>query len=525
MPVVRHMLWVAIACVAVLAVGTGSARADTATVGGLVYSYTPSGSSATVTGCSGSCPASVAIPATVMISAGSYSVTGIGNSTFAYETSLAGITIPTSVTSIGDSAFLNATSLASVTFASPSNVTAIGPSAFRGATSLTSIAIPDSVTIVGAYSFFAASGLTSITIGAAVTAIGDSAFAGGNSLTSIAIPTNVTSIGNSAFRDASNLTSVAFSTPSSLSTIGPYAFQGTTQLASVNLPESLTSIAFYAFANATSLSSVRFRGNAPSVGSNAFQGVPGTIFRFSTATGFGSGPTWGGRTLDYWLPAPAAIATHAADGTATIRVTPAGFGPTPDSYRVSTVSGAGICTITPPATSCTIDNLSNGATYTFTATASTTSPTVTSDASGPTNPITPLATPVSPPTTPTQGPDPGLSPTSERPAVPRATVTAQPTQTSTGIRATYRTTGPGRLVILLIPTANVRAPRAPVPTLCRAASTVRAARTVTMTCAFTETARKRLRTRSLRATLIATFTPAAGSPTRTNTPITLTRQR
>ena len=358
-----------------------------------------------------------------------------------------------------------------------------------------------------------------------VTSISNNAFFSTTSLSSITIPTSVTRIGTNAFYGATSLSTVTFASPSSVADIGPYAFAGATSLTSITIPTSVTQIGGYSFENATSLNSIRFSGNAPLiVGPNAFRNAPATIYRFSTADGFVSGP-WSGQTLAYWLPAPTAIATDARDGTATISVTPAGFGPTPDSYRVSTVSGAGICTITPPETSCTIDSLSNGATYTFTATARTTNPAVTSDASAPTNPVTPIATPATPTPAGTTGQTPDPVTPADPTAAPRATATAPPRQTPTGIITTYATTGPGRLAIRVTPATGARDGRAAAPALCRASITVMEARTVALRCTYTAAARKRIQSRSLRASLVTVFTPTSGAATRTSTPLTLKRQR
>jgi predicted outer membrane repeat protein len=118
------------------------------------FTYTVSDSNATVTGCVGSCPAALEIPAV-----------------------LGGIT-----------------------------VTTIGASAFYGA-GLTSLVIPDSVTAIG-FRSFAGNSLNAVTLGASLATIGDYAFFL-NALTSIRIPTTVTAIGSQAFR-YNSLTNVTF---------------------------------------------------------------------------------------------------------------------------------------------------------------------------------------------------------------------------------------------------------------------------------------------------------------------------
>ena len=122
----------------------------------------------------------IVIPATVVDSGTTYSVTTIGESAF-YGNALTSVIIPDSVTTIGDYAFYD--------------------------NALTSVIIPDSVTTIGEYAF-CSNALTSVIIPDSVTTIGIGAFAS-NALTSVTIPDSVTTIGDSAF--ASNaLTSVAF---------------------------------------------------------------------------------------------------------------------------------------------------------------------------------------------------------------------------------------------------------------------------------------------------------------------------
>ena len=112
-------------------------------------------------------------------------MTNIGNSAFAYCSSLTSVTLPESVTSIGSSAFFDCISLTSVTL--PEDVTSIGNSAFAYCSSLTSVTLPEGVT-----------------------SIGNSAFAYCSSLTSVTLPEGVTSIGNDAFCQCVSLKEVIF---------------------------------------------------------------------------------------------------------------------------------------------------------------------------------------------------------------------------------------------------------------------------------------------------------------------------
>ena len=240
------------------------------------FTYTVSADSATVTGCDGTCPTTLIIPAIL----GGYSVASIGIGAFQIN-SLTSVTIPSSVTSIGTAAFLvnqltsvtipsSVTSIGSYAFVSNlltsvtigSSVTRIGTEAFSS-NQLTSITIPNSVTIIDIYAFYD-NQLTSVTIGSSVTSIGIGAFQS-NSLTSVTIPDSVTSIGDDAFW-GNQLTSVSIG--SSVTTIGAGAF-GENALTSVIIPNSVTTIGGSAFYN-NALASVTIGDSVTSIGDSAF---------------------------------------------------------------------------------------------------------------------------------------------------------------------------------------------------------------------------------------------------------------
>ena len=155
----------------------------------------------------------------------------------------------------------------------PSSVTDIGDSAFAFCTSLTSIEIPESITSICDNAFSICKNLTGITIPESVTTIGSYAFVCCESLTSINIPYSVTSIGEYAFRSCKNLSEItvdernpkydsrddcnaiietesntltqgckATVIPNSVTSIGKYAFCGMESLTEIMIPDSVTYI-------------------------------------------------------------------------------------------------------------------------------------------------------------------------------------------------------------------------------------------------------------------------------------------
>ena len=231
------------------------------------FEYTVTGGTATVTGCTSTCPTNLVIPDTL----GGYPVTTFSEFAFAFS-NLTNVTIPSTVTSITRLAFYD--------------------------NSIISVTIPNSVTSIGQAAFYR-NNLTTVTIGSSVTSIGESAFSD-NRLTTVTIPNSVTSIDLNAFL-FNNLTTVTIG--NSVTSIGYGAFSGGVgsrgntgnRLTTVTIPNAVTSIGDYAFYN-NALTSVTFLGNAPTAGTEVFGGSGNVgltyVMRSSAATGWGA--TWSG---------------------------------------------------------------------------------------------------------------------------------------------------------------------------------------------------------------------------------------
>jgi hypothetical protein len=372
------------------------------------------------------------------------SVTSIDWGAFSNATSLTSVTFAgkSSLTSIGTNAFSGAKSLTNITL--PNGLTSIGNAAFHNA-ALTSITIPNSVTSIGNYAFLG-SGLTSVNLSTSsnLESIGNGAFYGAG-LTSINIPNSVTSIGDYAFYAASKLASVRFL--GNAPTVGAYAFDGVS--ASVYRFANATGFGadftttFHGFlqsplvlppvnllatggdASATiSITTPPTLGPAPSsytvsavtdatktcvitgsTGSCTINGLTNGMPHTFTAITHTTTPAADSIESDVsnevtpnistqpGLLPPATPLAVAGNASATIRITnPPSLGPAPTSYTIRVANDATkTCTITGSTGSCTINGLTNGTPYTFTAIAHTTTPVATSIASDASNQVTPTA--------------------------------------------------------------------------------------------------------------------------------------
>lgn len=230
------------------------------------------------------------------------------------------------IVSIGRSALNGCWNLTNVTF--PSSLTTIGSRAFADCHQLSSVVIGSGVTNLGA-SAFEGSGLRSVSLPDGLVEIGVQCFAG-TGLTHIAIPKSVTNIRNLAFSSPSlsgvdvdpdnpaysSLDGALYNKDRTRLILVPPTKKGTCQLpgtveiigarscrysglTDLVLPASVKEIESYGFEGWFSGQRLFFLGDAPVLGSFAFEGCYQlTVYRLAGASGWGA--NFGGRYVMLW---------------------------------------------------------------------------------------------------------------------------------------------------------------------------------------------------------------------------------
>ena len=218
---------------------------------------------------------------------------------YSYRTGIKEVVIESGVWSVGDYAFASCEKLERVTLAS--SVDDIGQYAFQGCVSLTEITDLKNMDVIGTGAFNKCSKLTSVNL-YYVREVGSQAFKDCTSLSGVTLSTSGRSwdvtLGDSIFSGCTKLKEVTLyanpsqymfenctaletiNIPSSAVTeIGYGSFQGCSALKTIEIPSFITSIGSYAFKN-TGLKYIYFKGNAPTIGSNAFSGVSGAYAKY-----------------------------------------------------------------------------------------------------------------------------------------------------------------------------------------------------------------------------------------------------
>lgn len=244
------------------------------------YTYTVSGSEATITGYTGS-GGNIVIPDQL----GGFPVRFIAENSFASKSTLTGVVIPDSVTEIYTQAFRYCQNLQSVTFGT--EVTVIGQSAFDYAVSLTDVILPEKLSHVSGGAFSNCTALTKVVIPNASATIGMYAFEFCTSLTSVTIGTGVNLITSYAFKDCPSLTAAYF--------MG-------------NAPSMFPSV----FVNCSALFTVYYVEGNPSFPDNwnGYNTAAFTPFNTPTFTANPTFPTNGNVTVTIMYPSGAATAEY-----------------------------------------------------------------------------------------------------------------------------------------------------------------------------------------------------------------------
>ena len=155
------------------------------------YEINSDGTSITLTGCSGSCPADLQIPETI----NSYPVESIAEFAFSGSNTIVNVVIPDHIKIIGRAAFSNTSSLESAVIGN--SLETIPYQAFY-LSGIKSIVIGDSVTRISQNAFASTDNLVSVTFGNSKVSIGDYGFYD-SGIAQLILPASVTGLGYQSF--------------------------------------------------------------------------------------------------------------------------------------------------------------------------------------------------------------------------------------------------------------------------------------------------------------------------------------
>lgn len=211
------------------------------------FTYTVSGTKATITGYTGS-GGSVTVPETI----GGYTVTKIAQSSF-IGTRITSVNLPKTVTEIGSNAFSGCTTLKTVKMEYNSTVeyaARIEGAAFSGCTSLTSVGLSENVTSIGDRAFSGCTALESLTLPESLKSMGYRMIES-TAISEIAIPKNVISCGvssnNGPLANCKTLKTVTFEEGMTAILGHMIASNDSSNVEKVVIPESVTAIGNSAF--------------------------------------------------------------------------------------------------------------------------------------------------------------------------------------------------------------------------------------------------------------------------------------
>lgn len=206
------------------------------------FTYSTSGTEATVTGCTADCAGALAIPASVTVSGTPYPITVIGNGALMGE-GVTSLTLPSTVTTIEEDAFRD-NSIATLDLSANTSLTTIGDKAFYRA-GIEDLTLPASVDTIGTSAFrendFPTLDLSANT---GLTTIGNTSFYS-SEIEDLTLPDSIENIGFGAFV-GSELGALDLSANTNLTYIGLLAFDRA-GITSLKLPDSVATIANQAF--------------------------------------------------------------------------------------------------------------------------------------------------------------------------------------------------------------------------------------------------------------------------------------
>ncbi len=194
----------------------------------------------------------VILPMFVDYGGTTYTVYGIGQSTFHGDTLLNSITLSDSINYIGEGAFSRCSHLREVRMGN--SVRYIEDGAFYRCSQLEFLELPNSLCLIGSGAF-KQSGLRSISIPNSVKEIWDLAFSHCGSLTEVILPdTLLSGTSNSLFENCINLQRIEM--PSCCEAIGANAFENCSSLESIVLP-MLNNIGSNAFSGCSGMTEIK----------------------------------------------------------------------------------------------------------------------------------------------------------------------------------------------------------------------------------------------------------------------------
>ena len=235
----------------------------------------------------------IEIPSTISVGSKQYTVKGIGQDAFRFDSELKEIVIPETVDSIGESAFKLCSYLEYVTL--PAKLSKIGRHAFFSCESISEIAIPASVKEIEEGAFAYCSSLKNVELPESLELISNDLFKCCTKLETITLHEGLRSIGSYAFSECENI--AAFALPESLETIGEGSFESCWNLQEISIPskikvipalaylycksvqnivipDNVERIEQYAFSYCKAATNVTIGANVEFIGKNAFEMCP-----------------------------------------------------------------------------------------------------------------------------------------------------------------------------------------------------------------------------------------------------------